>query len=180
MRLELTHLQPDSLSVPYCQQAPRNAELNGLFQCQFEGANLNQFVGNIAVGQPGTIPFGQNAAVNPLGSCPAHTSGPITAGAQLDSIVSSPGVPSGSSAGNGNGNQPSPSPAPSSAPPAAAASAAASSAPPAAPTSAAASSAAGSGSAAGFKAQNGKDAQALNQQFQTLTADSSCTSKFLI
>ena len=25
---------PDSLSVLYCQQAPKNAELNGLFQCQ--------------------------------------------------------------------------------------------------------------------------------------------------
>jgi hypothetical protein len=30
-------------------------------------------------------------------------------------------------------------------------------------------------SGSGFKAQNGKDAQALNQKFQSLTADSACT-----
>jgi hypothetical protein len=34
-----------------------------------------------------------------------------------------------------------------------------------------------SASGSGFKAQNGKDAQALNQKFQSLTADSACTGK---
>ena len=37
--------------------------------------------------------------------------------------------------------------------------------------------AATSGSGSGFLLQNGKDAQALNKQFQSLTADSSCTGK---
>jgi len=36
---------PDSLSVQYCQQAPKNAELNGLFQCQFQGATWHSLSG---------------------------------------------------------------------------------------------------------------------------------------
>ncbi|KAH9990181.1 hypothetical protein BJV77DRAFT_947759 [Russula vinacea] len=172
---------PNSLSVPYCQQAPRNAELNGLFQCQFQGANPTQFVGGVAAGQPGTIPFGKQAVLSPPGSCPAHTSGPIADGTQLVDQVSSPGVPSGSGTGNGSGNTPNPSPAPSSASaspvqatpssPAAALASPDNSSPAPTPSSAAPS---GSG-ASGFKVQNGKDAQALNQKFQSLTADSPCT-----
>ena len=173
--------QPNSLSVPYCQQAPRNAELNGLFQCQFQGANPTQFVGGVAAGQPGTTPFGKQAVLSPPGSCPAHTSGPIADGTQLVDQVSSPGVPSGSGTGNGSGNTPNPSPAPSSASaspvqatpssPAAALASPDNSSPAPTPSSAAPS---GSG-ASGFKVQNGKDAQALNQKFQSLTADSPCT-----
>jgi hypothetical protein len=167
--------QPNSLSVEYCQQAPKNTELDGLFQCQFQGANPTQFTNNLKAGDPGTIPFSQKAILNPPGSCPAHTSGPIADGSQLVDLVSSPGVPSGSGAGNGNGNTPSPSPAPSSASPAATASSANTT--PTPTPSPAVKSSTGTGSAPGFKAQNGRDAQALNQKFQSLTADSTCTGK---
>jgi len=83
---------PDSLAVPYCQQAPQNAELNGLFQCQFQGANQKLFVGNVAVGGQGTIPFGLNAPVDPAGSCAANSNGPIADGSQLTDITDDPGV----------------------------------------------------------------------------------------
>ena len=83
---------PNSVSVPYCQQAPRNKELDGLFQCQFDGVNPTVFVGNVAVGAAGTIPFGRTSPVNPPRSCPAHTSGGIADGTQLTDIVSDPGV----------------------------------------------------------------------------------------
>jgi hypothetical protein len=90
---------PTSLSTPYCQQAPKNAELNGLFQCQFQGANAKTFVGNLAVGAPGTIPFGLKQ-LNPAGSCPAHPQGPIADGTQLNALVSDPGK-AGAGAGAG-------------------------------------------------------------------------------
>jgi hypothetical protein len=80
---------PNSVAVPYCQKAPRNQELNGLFQCQYQGANQKTFVGNVAVGGPGTIPFGMTKPLDPLGSCPAHPSGPIADGTQL---VDTPGI----------------------------------------------------------------------------------------
>jgi hypothetical protein len=83
---------PSSLSVPYCQQAPNNTELTGLFQCQYKGANPTTFVGNVPVGQPGTIPFGQSAALSPPGSCPANPTGPIDDGTQLTDITSDPGL----------------------------------------------------------------------------------------
>ncbi len=83
---------PDSLSVLYCQQAPKNAELDGLFQCQFQGSNPTLFAGNIQVGGNGTIPFGQSTVLSPPGSCPANTAGPITDGIQLTDITSNPGV----------------------------------------------------------------------------------------
>lgn len=63
---------PDSLAVLYCQKAPTNAELNGLFQCQFAGAKQDTFTGNIKVGAPGTIPLGLSAALSPAGSWCAH------------------------------------------------------------------------------------------------------------
>lgn len=88
---------PNSLAVPYCQRAPQNSELNGLFQCQFQGVNENQFANGQALGGQGTIPFGLSAPVNPPGSCPAHTSGAIPNGVQLSSLVSSPGTPAASS-----------------------------------------------------------------------------------
>ncbi|CAL1715639.1 unnamed protein product [Somion occarium] len=94
---------PTSQSVPYCQQAPNNSELNGLFQCQFQGADPKTFAGGIAAGQTGTIPFGQNAPLDPAGSCPANPQGPIPDGQQLVSITQDPGVGSTGS-GNGNGN----------------------------------------------------------------------------
>lgn len=100
---------PNSVSVPYCQQAPKNAELNGLFQCQFDGTSKTTFVGNLAVGAPGTIPFGASSPVNPPGSCPASPNGGVTDGAQLTDTVQDPGnvggnSTPGSAAGNGVGN----------------------------------------------------------------------------
>jgi hypothetical protein len=83
-------VQPNSVSIPYCQQPPKNAELNGLFQCQFVGSKSSVFVGNLAVGAPGTIPFGKNAPLSPPGSCPAHPQGPIADGTQLSDIVTTP------------------------------------------------------------------------------------------
>jgi len=161
---------PNSVGVPYCQQAPRNAELNGLFQCQFQGADLTHFVGGVAVGSPGTIPFGQSSPLNPPGSCPAHPAGPIADGTQLVDQVSSPGVPSGTGAGSGN-KQGSP---PASSTPSDSSTRASSSVPTPAPSPAPSPSTPSSGSK-GFAVQNGKDAQALNQKFQSLTPGSPCT-----
>lgn len=158
--------------MPYCQQAPRNAELNGLFQCQFQGTNPTKFVGGLATGAPGTIPFGLKAAVNPPGSCPANPSGPIAAGQQLDDIVQSPGVPGGSSAGNNTA----PSSASNSSTQATSSTVASAANTSPAPTPRAATNSSASGS--DFKAQNGKDAQALNEKFQSLTPDSPCTGEF--
>ena len=84
--------QPTSESVQYCQQAPKNAELNGLFQCQFQGAKADTFVGGVAVGGAGTIPFGLSAPLSPPGSCPANPSGPIPDGQQLSDITQDPGL----------------------------------------------------------------------------------------
>lgn len=190
------NFQPNSLSIPYCQQKPRNAELNGLFQCQFQGSDPKKFADGSTVGAPGTMPLGLNAPLNPAGSCPANPSGPIPDGTQLTDSVQSPGVPGGS--GAGNGTTPNPSPAsssasgsatpatPSSAAPAANKSPAnkspasiTSSVAPAANTSPPTPKAATNSSASGtgFKAQNAKDAEALNQKFQSLTADSPCTGR---
>jgi len=157
---------PDSLSVQYCQQAPRNQELNGLFQCQFQGADPVNFTGGVKAGAPGTIPFGQKAILNPAGSCPAHTSGPIAAGTQLSDQVSSPGVPSSS----GSNNNAPPASSPSSSTPSPTSTTCTSSSSPAATSTPSS-----SNSQQSFAVQNGQDAQALNEKFQTLTANSSCT-----
>jgi len=78
---------PDSLQVPYCQTAPKNAELNGLFHCEFAGSNFAKFSGD----QTGNLPLGV-AAVNPPGSCPAKKDGPVPDGVQLNTLVTDPGV----------------------------------------------------------------------------------------
>ncbi|THH19823.1 hypothetical protein EW146_g1428 [Bondarzewia mesenterica] len=168
---------PTSQSVPYCQTAPKNSELNGLFQCQFQGADPKTFVGGIAVGGTGTIPFGMSAALNPAGSCPAHPGGPIADGTQLVDQVSSSGA-SSSSSGNSSSNTTSGTPSSVSA--ASAASGSSSSAVVAAIATTASSAVsatatASSSSSSNFKLQNGKDAQALNKKFQTLDANSTCT-----
>ena len=36
--------------MPYCQSAPNNTELAGLYQCQFAGVDQTTFVGGAAVG----------------------------------------------------------------------------------------------------------------------------------
>lgn len=154
---------PSSESVPYCQQAPKNSELSGLFQCQFAGAKTQTFVGGVPVGSPGTIPFGLSSPLNPPGSCPANPNGPVPDGQQLVDITQNPGKPGGNkgnpppvSGGNPSKpanssmpvvNSPTPMPTPSSSP----------------------------SQGGNFKLQNGKDAQKLNAEFATLTANSSCT-----
>ena len=159
--------QPNSLSIPYCQQQPKNQELNGLFQCQFQGVDPTNFADGSKVGAPGTIPLGQNAPLNPAGSCPANPSGPVADGQQLVNIVQSPGVPGASGAGNSTAQNPAASASPAQPSPS-----------PAAPAAdASPSPTAANPSSSDFKAQNGKDAQALNQKFQALTPDSPCTGK---
>jgi len=81
---------PDGLQVPYCQIAPKNAELNGLFHCQFAGSHFPLFSGD----QTGNVPLGLTA-VNPPGSCPANPDGPVPNGVQLETLVSSPGAATG-------------------------------------------------------------------------------------
>lgn len=157
---------PSSQSVPYCQTAPRNTELNGLFQCQFAGANPKVFVGGVAVGGPGTIPFGHNAPLNPPGSCPANPNGPVPDGQQLVDITQNPGTPNaGSQTGPGNSsNTTTTTPTTTTPTPTAASS------PPASSSSTTTDSSSGD-----FHLQNGEDAQKLNAQFATLTANSPCT-----
>lgn len=150
--------------MPYCQKAPRNTELSGLFQCQFQGANQKVFVGGVAVGGAGTIPFGRNAPLNPLGSCPANPAGPIADGTQLVDLTQNPGAGNKPATGNtpAGSAKPAPSPAKTQTP--------VNDAPPA-PTPPA-------GGAGGFKLQNGQDAQALNKKFAGLTSSSSCAGMF--
>jgi hypothetical protein len=147
---------PSSQSVPYCQQAPKNTELTGLFQCQFQGVNPKVFVGGVPVGQAGTIPFGKGAPLNPAGSCQANPNGPIADGTQLVNLTQNPGA--------GGGAPPKPAPGTPAKPSVTANKATAS------PASTNAPAAGG-----GFKLQNGKDAQALNAKFATLNANSPCT-----
>jgi len=152
---------PTSESVQYCQQAPKNSELSGLFQCQFAGAKTETFVGGIAAGSPGTIPFRLSSPVNPAGSCPANPNGPIPDGQQLvRDIAQNPG-----SGGDGANTRPvlvgdPGSPVKTSTP--------AADRPAPTPTS-------NVPNPSNFKLQNGNDAQKLNSQFATLTANSSCT-----
>jgi len=171
---------PDSLSVLYCQVAPRNQELAGLFQCQFQGVNDNVFTGQVALGAPGTFPLGHSSALSPPGSCPANPGGKIADGTQLDAIVNSPGSVS---PGSNNANTPQAvvtQPATSAAPPPATTTPVATTT--SATTTAVATTAASdppTSSASGFQEQNGKDAQALNVQFATLTEGTSCTPGFV-
>jgi len=82
------------LATPYCMTAPKNAELKGFYQCQFEGSSTTQFVGGLKVGASGTIPLGLRTS--PAGGCPAHPSGPIADASQLTDITSQPVVGGGS------------------------------------------------------------------------------------
>ncbi|KDR80530.1 hypothetical protein GALMADRAFT_240832 [Galerina marginata CBS 339.88] len=151
---------PNSVAVPYCQKAPQNPELDGLFQCQFVGSNQKVFVGNLALGGAGTIPFGRTAPLNPLGSCPANPSGPIADGTQLVDTTTNPGVGTGSSKQTTK-------PTATTAKPAATSKAAGTEGAPPAQTP--------SGGASGFKLSNGQAAQKLNAKFASLTPNSPCT-----
>lgn len=151
--------------MPYCQNAPRNAELNGLFQCQYQGANQKVFVGGVAVGGAGTIPFGHNAPLSPPGSCPANPAGPIADGTQLVDLTQNPGAGNNPAPDNTPtaSAKPAPSPAKTQTP--------VGNAPPAPAPPA--------GGAGGFKLQNGQDAQALNKKFAGLNTSSPCTGMFI-
>ncbi|PPR01687.1 hypothetical protein CVT24_001515 [Panaeolus cyanescens] len=149
---------PNSVAIPYCQQAPRNSELNGLFQCQFAGSNQNTFVNNVALGGEGTIPFGRTEPVSPLGSCPIHPDGPVPDGQQLTNIVQIPDAPI--QGGDAGGAAPAPAPEQAREPQ-----------PEAAPAPAPAPQEGGGG----FVLDNGRAAQALNAEFAGLTKGSSCT-----
>ena len=182
-------IQPNSLFVPYCQQAPANPELNGLFQCQYVGANPSTFVGGVAVGGPGTIPFGKTNPLSPPGSCPANPGGPIAAGSQLVDITKNPNAPGGdgglsSATANSHGAADGGSSSQTVKATAAAGPSAATgigskptvvAAVAAIPTSAATS----SSPPAGFQFTNAKDAQVLNAGFANLTPTSACTGMYL-
>lgn len=86
------HESSDRRSVLYCQTAPKNSELRGLYPCQYDSNNLRTFTNGAALGAAGTRPFGSTAFVNPSGSCPAHLTGPIPSGKLLVSITNDPGV----------------------------------------------------------------------------------------
>jgi len=159
---------PNSLSVPYCQQAPKNEELNGLFQCQFDGVNPNTFVGNLQVGAPGTIPFGLSSPVSPPKSCPANPQGGVADGTQLVDSTQNP------STGPTDTSGAPPSPTPSSVSSGTSASGDDSNDTPTS-TVQMASSPSSTATSGGFQQQNKLDAQKLNQQFTSLTLDSSCT-----
>ncbi|KDR71520.1 hypothetical protein GALMADRAFT_253836 [Galerina marginata CBS 339.88] len=76
---------PEKSQVPYCQVAPKNAELNGLFHCQFSGSDFTKFGGD----QTGNVPLGLKA-LSPAGSCPANPNGPVPDGEQLNTLVQNP------------------------------------------------------------------------------------------
>lgn len=176
---------PNSLAVPYCQSAPKNSELDGLFQCQFQGANQKTFVGGLAVGAAGTIPFGLSAPLSPAGSCPANPAGPIADGTQLTDITQDPGLENIASSCDSSDNSSGSTDAASATSTSAAAtntadaatttevSATTTSAAP--PSTTAAASSPSSSSSSNFQLQNALDAQTLNAHFATLTADASCT-----
>ncbi|KAF8202519.1 hypothetical protein BJ912DRAFT_897098 [Pholiota molesta] len=166
---------PNSVAVPYCQKAPQNAELNGLFQCQFVGSNQNKFANGATLGQPGTIPFGQTTPLNPLGSCPANPQGPIADGTQLSDITTNPNAPGGSASSGAAAPAASATKAAATSAAATTAAAATAAASPAATAAASPAAPAPATPASGFALSNGQAAQALNKKFATLTAGSSCT-----
>ncbi|KAL5519186.1 hypothetical protein ACEPAH_869 [Sanghuangporus vaninii] len=186
---------PDSFQIPYCQEAPTNSELNGLFQCQFEGTK-DTFVGNLQAGAEGTVPFGLSSLETPK-SCPANPQGGITDGSQLSDITDDPGLSNvNSSGGSSNSSSSGNSSETSSASSTAAASSVVESATAtatvsdtsaatatdtesdtsvASPTEVSSCGAPSSDASSGnFLLQNGLDAQKLNAQFQTLSQNSSC------
>lgn len=73
----------DGLPLPYCQEQPRNAELEGLYTCQFEGVVLNRRT----IGYEGLPP--NVDSVSPRGSCPA-LSRPLPNGHLLHVVASDP------------------------------------------------------------------------------------------
>ncbi|KAF7783378.1 hypothetical protein Agabi119p4_1402 [Agaricus bisporus var. burnettii] len=173
---------PDSLQVPYCQQAPKNAELDGLFHCQFEGSKFPDFSGD----QTGNVPLGLNQ-VNPPGSCPANPTGPIPDGVQLNTLVDDPGLENAAGgAFSGGASSGGAAPSDNSSDDDEASSdinnGANGGAAGGAEDNDASGGAIGNNSDTGaasaggdFVLQNGQDAQSQNSQFADITADSPCT-----
>ena len=79
--------QPTGLSTPYCQRAPRQPALTGLFACQFQSADPHAFAGGLISGDVGTRPFGLAAPLQPAGACAASPRGPVPDGLQLVDLV---------------------------------------------------------------------------------------------
>ena len=170
------------MAVPYCQSAPKNAELDGLFQCQFEGASQKTFVGGLALGAAGTIPFGHTQPLSPLGSCAAHPDGPIADGTQLTDITQNPGLDNISPGSNESSDDDDESSSSVAAPSSTEAASSRSAAEPTRTQASATSAPSPSSTAApssDFKLQNALDAQKLNAQFKTLSKDSSCAGKLI-
>jgi hypothetical protein len=187
--------------VPYCQKAPKNSELNGLFQCQFQGDNPTTFAPAVSGDTAsGNIPFGMTSALSPAGSCPANPSGPIADGTQLVDLTTNPGVPSSSSSSSTSNSASSASSGTASAAASEATSAAdsdsssddsgdagaatvfttvtttAASATATAAAFSGTTSSSGSGSSSSsFLLSNGQEAQKQNAQFAQLTSSSTCT-----
>jgi hypothetical protein len=57
----------DDFSVLYCETEPANAELQGLYQCQFESSDPHTFTGGLPLGGPGTMPFAFTSPLVPAG-----------------------------------------------------------------------------------------------------------------
>lgn len=57
----------DNSSVVYCQKAPANVELQGLYQCQFNSSSRTTFTGGLKLGGKGTMPFGFTSPLDPAG-----------------------------------------------------------------------------------------------------------------
>ncbi|THH21555.1 hypothetical protein EW146_g11 [Bondarzewia mesenterica] len=178
---------PDSLQVPYCQTAPKNAELSGLFHCQFASSDFTKFSGD----QTGNLPLDVNA-VNPPGSCPAKTDGPVPDGVQLNTLVQSPGTPIGGSGSSNSTINNATATATASAIESAAnatttatasgltenliltGSSSSISATSDTPSGSVNNTGGGSANTTSFAFQNGKDAQAQNAKFASLTVNSVC------
>lgn len=77
------------LPLPYCQEQPRNTELQGLYSCQFEGSILNL---KARVKEHGCLHPAPNVDVHvpsPRGSCPALAR-PLPNGYLLHALTSNP------------------------------------------------------------------------------------------
>lgn len=117
-----------------------------------------------------------SAPVNPAGSCPANPTGPIADGSQLVDITQNPGVSGTTSSTGATGNSTVVTPSSGSN---GATKSTATTSPSVAGSAIAAVSSTTSPSGGGFRLTNGQNAQKLNAQFATLTADSSCTGELV-
>lgn len=180
--------------MPYCQTAPKNQELNGLFHCQFAGSDFTTFSGD----QTGNVPLGLNE-VNPAGSCPAKTDGPVPDGVQLNTLTTDPGAggvnntgdesteddngtvdddnecTDGGDTGANNGSGATVTVTVTAAPTATAAPSTGTVPSTGSTNTTVSDPAPSSSSSTDFQRQNGLDAKALNDEFPNISADDACT-----